>query len=116
RSSEEMTRGILEAMTWLGLTWDEGPFLQSEGVDRHRAAAAKLVESGHAYRCFCSAESIEQKRQEAALKKVDFKYDRACLNLSPEEVDHRLAGGERAVVRFKVPDGAITFNDAVIGD
>jgi glutamyl-tRNA synthetase len=116
RSSEEMTRGILEAMTWLGLTWDEGPFLQSEGVERHRAAAARLVDSLHAYRCFCPPELIEQKRQDAAARKVDFKYDRTCLQLTSDEVNRRLAAGERAAIRFKVPDGAITFNDAVIGE
>ena len=116
RSSDEMTKGILEAMTWLGLTWDEGPFLQSAGVDRHREDAEKLVRSGHAYRCFCSAESIDQKRQEAAAKKVDFRYDRTCLKLTPEEVSRRLEFGERAVIRFKVPDGDVTFRDAVVGD
>jgi glutamyl-tRNA synthetase len=116
RSSDEMMRGILEAMTWLGLTWDEGPFLQSEGVERHRAAAARLVESSHAYRCFCPPELIEQKRQAAAARKVDFKYDRTCLQLTADEVNRRLAAGERAAVRFKVPEGAITFDDAVIGE
>ncbi len=116
RSSDEMTTGILESMTWLGLTWDEGPFLQSDGVDRHRATAERLVESGHAYRCFCPAEAIEQKRQEAAARKTDFKYDRTCLRLGPEEVRGRLANGEKAVIRFKVPQGAVTFKDAVIGD
>jgi len=114
RSSDEMTRGILEAMTWLGLTWDEGPFLQSEGVERHRAAAAKLVSTGHAYRCFCSPELIEQKRKDATERKIDFKYDRTCLNLTADEIKQRLANGERAAIRFKVPDGAVTFNDAMV--
>jgi glutamyl-tRNA synthetase len=116
RSSVEMTQGILDALTWLGLTWDEGPFLQSAGVERHRKAAAQLVETGHAYRCFCSAELIEQKRKDAAARKIDFKYDRTCLQLPAEEVQRRLAGGETAVVRFKVPEGAVSFTDAVIGD
>jgi glutamyl-tRNA synthetase len=116
RSSSEMTDGILEAMKWLGLHWDEGPFLQSAGVDRHRQDAAQLVKTGHAYQCFCSAELIEQKRQEATAKKIDFKYDRTCLKLTPDEVKQKLAQGERAVIRFKVPDGAVTFNDAVIGE
>ena len=57
-----MTRGILEALTWLGLNWDEGPFLQSEGFDRHRAAALKMLDSGQAYYCFCPTELLEQKR------------------------------------------------------
>jgi len=116
RSSEDMTRGILEAMTWLGLHWDEGPYMQSAGFDEHREAGKKLLGSGHAYYCFCSPELLDQKRKEAAARKTDFKYDRTCLKLSPDDVQRRLAAGERAAVRFKVPDGAVSFNDAVVGE
>ncbi len=116
RSSEEMTQGILDAMKWLGLEWDEGPFLQSGGVDRHRAAAAKLVASGHAYHCFCPPELIEEKRKYAVERKADFKYDRTCLSLTADDVQRRLENGEKAALRFKVPDGAVTFKDAVIGE
>ena len=55
-----MTQGILDAMRWLGLTWDEGPYLQSQRIELYRAAAAKLLESGHAYRCFCAPEVLEK--------------------------------------------------------
>jgi glutamyl-tRNA synthetase len=116
RSSEEMTRGILDAMTWLGLHWDEGPYMQSAGFDQHREAVRKLLESGHAYYCFCSPELLEQKRKEAASHKTDFKYDRMCLKLAPDEVKRRLQNGERAAVRFKVPEGAVSFQDAVVGE
>ena len=116
RSSEEMTRGILDAMEWLGLRWDEGPYLQSAGFDKHRAAVQKLLASGYAYHCFCSPELLDQKRKEAAARKTDFKYDRTCLKLSPEEVQQRLAAGERGAIRFKIPDGAVTFDDAVVGE
>lgn len=111
-----MTQGILEAMQWLGLTWDEGPFMQSAGFEGHRSAARGLLESGHAYHCFCPPDLLEQKRKEAAAQKTDFKYDRTCLRLSPDEVKRRLAAGERAAVRFKVPDSPVTFNDAVVGE
>jgi glutamyl-tRNA synthetase len=116
RSSEEMTRGILDAMTWLGLKWDEGPYLQSAGFEQHRDAVQKLLPSGNAYYCFCSPELLDSKRKEAAARKTDFKYDRTCLKLAPDEVKRRLESGERAAVRFKVPDGAVTFNDAVVGE
>jgi glutamyl-tRNA synthetase len=116
RSSEEMTRGILDAMHWLGLTWDEGPHMQSAGFDRHRAAVQKLLASGHAYHCFCPPELLEQKRKEAAARKTDFKYDRTCLKLSTAEVQQRLDAGERAAIRFRVPDGAVSFDDAVVGE
>jgi glutamyl-tRNA synthetase len=116
RSSDEMTQGILDAMEWLGLRWDEGPYMQSAGFEKHRAAGEKLLRSNHAYHCFCSPELLEQKRKEAAAKKTDFKYDRTCLKLSPEESKRRVESGERAAVRFKVPEGPVTFNDAVVGE
>jgi glutamyl-tRNA synthetase len=116
RSSDEMTQGILDAMKWLGLHWDEGPYMQSAGFERHRNAAKSLLASGHAYYCFCSPELLDQKRKEAAAKKTDFKYDRTCLKLTPGEVKQRLESGERAAVRFKVPDNPVSFNDAVVGD
>jgi len=116
RSSEEMTRGILDAMTWLGLKWDEGPYLQSAGFEQHREAVQNLLRSRNAYYCFCSPELLDSKRKEAAARKTDFKYDRTCLKLAPDDVKQRLESGERAAVRFKVPDGSVTFNDAVVGD
>jgi len=116
RSDEQMTQGILDALRWLGLNWDEGPFYQSQRSREHRAAAQRLVESGHAYYCFCSPELIEQKRKEAAAMKVDFKYDRTCLALSADEVRERLGRGDRGAVRFKVPKGPVSFNDAVLGE
>ena len=116
RSSDEMTRGILEAMEWLGLPWDEGPYMQSAGFEQHRTAALRLLESGHAYHCFCSPELLDQKRKEAAAKKTDFKYDRTCFNIPPAEARQRLEKGERAAVRFRVPDGPVSFRDAVVGE
>jgi glutamyl-tRNA synthetase len=116
RSSDEMTRGILEAMEWLGLHWDEGPHMQSAGFDQHRRAVGRLLDSGHAYHCFCSPELLDQKRKEAAARKTDFKYDRTCLKLAPDEVKRRLESGERAAIRFKVPDGPVVFNDKVVGE
>jgi len=116
RSSEEMSRGILEAMEWLGLHWDEGPYTQSAGFDQHRRAGQKLLATGHAYYCFCSPELLERKRKEAAERKTDYKYDRTCLKLSPEEAKQRVESGERAAVRFKIPEGPVSFNDAVVGE
>src|SRR5204862_1599280 len=73
RSSEDMTRGILEAMTWLGLHWDEGPYYQSQRLDLYRETAERLVSSGHAYR-------------------------------------------DEGAIRFKVPEGRVTYPDAVFGE
>src|SRR5215471_3027730 len=86
RSSDEMTRGILDSLQWLGLQWDEGPYFQSQRITEHKQAAQRLLQSGDAYFCFCSPELIDQKRKDAAARKVDWKYDRTCLRLPPEEV------------------------------
>src|SRR5687768_14193326 len=65
RSSEEMVTGILEGMKWLGLDWDEGPFFQSKRLDLYQSTAKKLLESGHAYYCFCTKEQLEAGRERA---------------------------------------------------
>jgi glutamyl-tRNA synthetase len=116
RSSDEMTRGILDSLSWLGVKWDEGPYFQSRRVSEHKAAATRLLQSGHSYYCFCAPELIDQKRKDAAARKVDWKYDRTCLGLSSEDVAQRLAKGEKGAVRFKVPQGPVSFKDAVMGE
>src|SRR5262245_20241270 len=111
-----MTRGILDAMNWLGLHWDEGPYMQSAGFDQHRRSVEILLGSGHAYYCFCSPESLDQKRKEAAARKAEYTDDRTCLNISAAEVKPRLDNGGCAAVRVRVPDGPVSVNDAVVGD
>ena len=69
RSSEEMVEGILVGMRWLGLNWDEGPYYQTQRMDLYRAAAEKLVASGHAYYCFCTKEELDQRRQAAQYRR-----------------------------------------------
>ncbi len=116
RSSEEMVEGILEGMRWLGLTWDEGPFFQSQRLPLYHATADKLLASGHAYRCFCTKEELEQRREEAIAAGRTPMYDRRCARLTAEERTARLQSGEPAAVRFHVPEGGATaFDDAVFG-
>ena len=115
RSSKEVIEAIIEGMTWLGLTWDEGPFLQSNNVAAHKAAALKLKETGHAYACFCTPEALKARRDAAALEGRGWKYDRACLEMPEEERRRYLEAGAPCAVRFRVPDGETTFNDYVHG-
>jgi len=115
RSSEEMVQGILDGMSWLGLSWDEGPFFQSQRLDLYRRTAERLVASGHAYYCFCTKEELEQRRAEAARVGPPPMYDRRCRNLDPTEVERRRAAGHSAAVRFAVPDGSTSWDDAVFG-
>ena len=116
RSSEEMVEGILEGMRWIGMDWDEGPFYQSQRLDLYRATAEKLLASGHAYRCFCTKEELEQRRAEATAAGVPPKYDGRCRKLSALVCDERAAKGEAAALRFAVPEGGATgWDDAVFG-
>ncbi|UCG22239.1 MAG: glutamate--tRNA ligase [Deltaproteobacteria bacterium] len=117
RSTKESIKGILDGLTWLGITWDEGPYFQSAYADDHQRAAQKLVESGHAYKCFCTQEELEGKREEAKRRKEDYHYDGTCRNLSVDEVNRLEAEGRPFVIRFKVVrgPGGVLFKDAVYG-
>jgi glutamyl-tRNA synthetase len=116
RSSVEMVEGILEGMRWLGLDWDEGPFYQSKRLSLYTAAAAKLLTGGHAYRCFCTKEELEQRRVAATGAGRPPMYDRRCRGLSPDEAAQREHVGQPFAVRFAVPiGGATSFDDAVFG-
>jgi glutamyl-tRNA synthetase len=123
RSSDEMVTGILDGLKWLGLDWDEGPgvdgphapYFQSQRYDRHRAAAATLMASGHAYHCYCSADRLRQERERAEARGDAWQYDRTCLNLTAEDVARLEASGAPRAVRFKVPSGVTAFDDAVHG-
>ncbi|BCO08926.1 glutamate--tRNA ligase [Desulfolithobacter dissulfuricans] len=117
RSTQESIEGILDGLNWLGLDWDEGPYFQTEFADEHVAAANRLLESGHAYKCFCTKEELDAKREAALAAKKDVRYDGTCRNLSPEEVAEKEAAGIPYVVRFKVPqkEGTVAYEDKVLG-
>ena len=117
RSTEESIAGIIDGLTWLGLDWDEGPYFQTSFAEDHLQAAKRLLDEGKAYKCFCSREELEAKRQAALAAKQDVRYDGTCRNLSTEEVAAKEAQGLPYVVRFKVPQrtGAVVFEDKVLG-
>jgi len=115
RSDEAMTRQIQSALSWVGVVWDEGPFLQSERMPRHHERAEELLASGKAYRCFCTPEDLDRQRTEAQAMGVAFRYPRTCLHRPPEDTAALLASGASFAVRFKMPDGNIRFTDLVRG-
>ena len=117
RSTEDSIAGIIDGMTWLGLDWDEGPYFQTDFSDDHKKAAEQLLASGHAYKCFCSKETLDQKREAAMAAKQDVRYDGTCRNLSPEEIAEKEADGIPSVIRFKVDrlDGKVAYKDEVLG-
>ena len=117
RSTEDSIRGIIESLRWLGIDWDEGPYFQTQFIEEHLAAARKLLETGHAYKCFCTKEELEQKRQKALKQKKDLKYDGTCRHLTPDVVAEKEAAGIPYTIRMKVPssEGAVRFEDIVYG-
>ena len=115
RSTEESTRAIFDGLNWLGLGWDEEVVFQGANLERHRADAARLLERDAAYRCFCTPAELDERRAAAEAGREAFKYDRRCDRLPRDEVARRAAGGERHVLRFRVPDGTTEWDDLVHG-
>ena len=107
---------IEEGLQWLGLTWDETPLIQSERKAIYQQAANELLESGAAYRCFCTPQRLEQMRAEQRARHEPERYDRRCRSIPRDESERRAAAGERFVVRQAIPiDGTTTLQDLVMG-
>lgn len=114
RSSAEMTAGIIDGLTWLGLDHDEGPFFQSERGDLYRRFADQLLSEGNAYSCYAPKELIEEER--AAAQKAGRSYNaRFCREWNDANADRRKAEGVRPVLRFKVPEGETVVEDQIVG-
>jgi glutamyl-tRNA synthetase len=121
RSTQESIQVILDAMTWLGMDWDEGPFYQTERVSLYREAAEKLLKEGKAYRCYCTPEELETKREAAMKAGIKPKYDRACLGRTS------FPSGRPSAIRFLSPEegktvvedliqGRVEFNNTELDD
>jgi glutamyl-tRNA synthetase len=110
RSTEESTHAILDAMTWLGLNWNEGPYFQAERVNIHREMVQKLIDTGNAYYCTCTPDELEVKRKKALAEGRKPKYDGTCR-------DRGLARSADSVVRFRGPEAGITVvHDLIKGN
>ncbi|HWV94344.1 MAG TPA: glutamate--tRNA ligase, partial [Vicinamibacterales bacterium] len=135
RSTRESERSMIDDLHWLGLEWTEGvdaggergPYRQSERLHIYRAHAVELMAGGHAYQCFCSAELLETDRTAALAAGRPPRYVGRCREISRDDARRRIENGEKAVIRFRVPDnrdvtfddvvrGSVTFNTEVIGD
>ncbi|BDV42826.1 glutamate--tRNA ligase [Geotalea uraniireducens] len=109
RSTQESVDAILQGMEWLGLDWDEGPFYQSERFGVYREYVEKLLAAGKAYKCYCTAEELEAKREQALREGRKPKYDGTCRH-RPDAPDAPY------VVRFKAPqEGVTAFDDLIKG-
>ncbi len=117
RSNRESEAAILEALRWLGLDWDEGPYRQSERLDLYRGEVDRLLAEGSAYRCFCTRERLDEMRRENRARQRFPGYDRRCRILSREEADRRVAAGEEHVVRIAMPtEGECVMQDLLRGE
>jgi glutamyl-tRNA synthetase len=115
RSTPESEGVILEALRWCGLEWDEGPdvggpfgpYRQSERSSIYASYAERLLVSGHAFKCFCTSQRLEEMRVAQRAGGLPPRYDGHCLTFSPQEVARREAAGEPFVVRLRVPDEGV---------
>ncbi|MFZ5571503.1 MAG: glutamate--tRNA ligase [Thermodesulfobacteriota bacterium] len=107
RSTQASVDAILEALEWLGIDWDEGPYFQTERVDLHKEYIQKLLDTGHAYYCTCTQEAVEAMRQAGMAADGKAKYDGTCR-------EKGLAKTPGAVVRFKVPAVGTTVVEDVV--
>ncbi len=110
RSTDESIEEILDAMQWLGLDWDEGPHRQMERQELYKEKVEFLLRAGKAYRCYCTPEDLDRRRQEAQKKGLKPKYDGTCRNRDDQPE------GIPFVIRFKSPlDGTVTIHDLLRG-
>ncbi len=125
RSTPEFEQKVLDALKWTGLEWSEGPdvggpygpYRQSDRKEMYQPYGRELLDKGHAFRCFCTPERLEQMREAQRAAGKPPKYDGLCLNLKAEEVTRRMAAGETTVIRMKIPtEGSCDFHDGVYGD
>jgi len=124
RVTEEAFRGVLDDMRWLGLDWDEGPevggphgpYRQSERTQIYAEAVARLLAEGHAYRCYCTPEELEERRGQARAQGQAPGYDGRCRTLSEQEIEAFEADGRSPVVRFRMPDDEQVLQDLVKGE
>ncbi len=111
RSTQASVDAILEGMEWLGLSYDEGPFYQTQHFGRYKEVIQQLLDQGDAYRCYCSKDELEQLRAEQTANKEKPRYNGKCRHLSEPQP------GKEFVVRFKNPvGGAVVIDDLVKGE
>ncbi|NLG67464.1 MAG: glutamate--tRNA ligase [Actinobacteria bacterium] len=123
RSLQVHEHSITRDLHWLGLSADEGPdvggaygpYRQSERAHIYEEGVLRLLAEGHAYRCFCSQERLDALKEDQLARGRMPKYDRRCLGLTEEEVQQRLAAGEQATVRFRIPQGQVDYQDMIRG-
>ncbi len=124
RSEARYEALLIEDLRWLGLDWDEGPeapgphapYRQSERLGIYRESTERLLQEGKAYRCFCTAEDLEEERRQSSERQEAQMYSGVCRRLSREQSERRAAAGEPYAVRLAIPEEPLRFHDIVRGD
>ncbi len=135
RSTEESLAAIYNGLEWLGVDWDEGPdvggpfapYVQSERLDIYTEQINRLLDSGRAYRCFCTPEELDERREIMRARGIPPRYDGRCAHLPDDQVESLLAEGRPYCVRFRVEEtgstvirdivrGEVSFENALLGD
>ena len=124
RSSDEYIKNIFDSLKALGLCWDEGPdvggqygpYSQSERFDIYPKYAQKLIESGHAYECFCTPEELDAEKALSHEKKIANVYSGKCRNLTEAQKEDLRKEGRKPAIRFAVKNKELTFIDMVKGE
>jgi len=120
----EALEDIVHSLKWLGIQWEEGPdiggpfgpYMQSERTDLYRTYAEKLIDSGNAYRCYCTPERLAALRKEREKLGLDTGYDRHCRNLTEDKKEQHEKEQDTSVIRLKAPlEGKTAFNDLIRG-
>lgn len=123
RSKKGYEEMLIEDLKWMGIGWDEGPdvggphgpYRQSERLEIYMKYVDKLLKSGDAYYCYCTEEELEKEREKAIAEGRPYRYSGKCRNLTPEERAFYEGKGIKPVVRFKVPDKTVVFEDIIRG-
>ena len=117
RSTQESVDQIKQVMDWVGLDWDEGPYLQSARFDGYLAAARRLLDAGDAYECFCTEHEMQERNEQAMREGRAPGYDGRCRDLTARQREALAAEGRPRSVRFRTPEiGKSTFVDLVRGE
>jgi len=116
RARPEFIQPILDSLKWLGLDLDEEPYYQSKRLENYRPYIDKLLESGHAYRCFCTPEELDANRKKAMSEKAsNIGYNKKCRDLSPDVIESCLNEGKSCAIRLKIPEGETSYDDMLLG-
>lgn len=116
RSKPEYAESIIDGLKWLGLSWDDGPYRQSERTEIYAKYLKRLLDEDKAYHCFCTHEDLEAEKQYRMSQGEAPVYSGKCAVVPKAEAEKRLAAGERAVIRFRTKIKKVAFKDAVRGE